>query len=95
MNATRVGADRRPYLYASTTDTYDPDGDLDYIAIEYALNGQPVRLTLAEKLHAARILHARGYDLTTIGRHVGSDRRTVAAWRDNDWKPDTTQQAAA
>ena len=87
MIATRIGADRRPYLYASTTATTDETGDLDYIAIEHALNGQRVQLTLAEQIHAARILHGRGYDLTTIGRRVGVDRRTVAAWRNNGWQP--------
>ncbi|HLU70997.1 MAG TPA: hypothetical protein VKZ82_02370, partial [Nonomuraea sp.] len=92
MNATRIGS-HNPYLHASTTDTTDTTGDLDYIAIEHALNGRPVRLNLAEKVHAARLLHDRGYDLTTIGRHIGSDRRTIAAWRDNNWTP-TAQPAA-
>lgn len=86
MIATRIGS-RREYLYASTTATFDETGDLDYIAIEHALNGQPVKLTQAEQIHAARILHTRGYDLTAIGQHVGVERRTVRTWRENGWKP--------
>ncbi|MFJ9037916.1 hypothetical protein ACIRF8_15150 [Streptomyces sp. NPDC102406] len=85
MNGNRVGAGRRERLYASTTATFD--GDLDLIAIEYALNGEPVTLTPAEKIHAARILDARGYDLTAIGGRVSSDRATVAGWKDHGWKP--------
>jgi hypothetical protein len=86
MNGNRVGAGPRERLYASTTATYDEAADLDYIAIEYALNGQPVRLTTAEKMHAARILHGHGHDDTTIGKRIHIDRSTVTAWRENGWK---------
>ena len=85
MIATRIGVDPRPRLYASTTDTCD--GDLDLIAIEYALNGEPVTLTKAEKIYAARILDGYGYDATSIGRRIGSDRQTVLDWKVNHWKP--------
>lgn len=84
MNGNRVGAGQRERLYASTTITFD--GDLDLIAIDRALNGEPVKLTLAEKIHAARILDARGHDLTTIGERIRSDRSTVAGWKTNGWK---------
>lgn len=87
MNGNRVGAGCRERLYASTTATYDEAADLDYIAIEYALNGEPVRLTPSEKIHAARILHDHGYDDATIGRRVHAERATVTAWRENGWKP--------
>lgn len=87
MNGHRIGGGTRGRLYASTTDTYDPDNDLDLIAIEHALNGEPVTLTIPEKIHAARILDARGVDLTAIGKRVGSDRSTVVSWKDNGWKP--------
>lgn len=85
MNGHRVGAGQRERLYASTTETFD--GDLDLIAIECALNGEPVKLTIPEKIHAARILHRRGYDLTAIGERIRSDRTTVAGWKANGWKP--------
>lgn len=85
MNGNRVGAGTRERLYASTTSTFD--GDLDLIAIEYALNGEPAHLTIPEKIHAARILDGRGYDLTAIGQRIGSDRSTIAGWKANDWKP--------
>lgn len=93
MNGNRVGAGRRERLYASTTVTYD--GDLDLIAIEYALNAEPVTLTIPEKIHAARILDARGYDLTAIGERIRSDRTTVAAWKNNGWKPGKAAPKAA
>lgn len=85
MNGHRVGSGHRERLYASTTSTFD--GDLDYIAIEYALNGEPVKLTIPEKIHAAHILDSRGLDVTTIGRRVGSDRSTISGWKANGWKP--------
>ncbi|GGS96891.1 hypothetical protein [Streptomyces violaceus] len=87
MNGTRLGAGDRVRLYVSTTDTFDPDQDLDYIAIEYALNGEPVRLTMAEKIHAAQILDGLGMDPTPIGRRIGADPSTVATWKANGWKP--------
>lgn len=87
MNATRVGSFPGEHLYVSTTETFDPDQDLDYIAIEYALNGERVRLTEAEKIHAARILDARGLHPTPIARRIGADPSTVAAWKANDWQP--------
>jgi hypothetical protein len=85
VNANRVGAGQRERLYASTTVTFD--GDLDLIAIDRALNGEHVKLTADEKRYAARILDARGYDLTAIGKRIGSDRTTVEGWKRNDWKP--------
>lgn len=87
MNGHRVGAGQRERLYASTTNTYDETANLDYIAIEYALNGEPVKLTQAEKIHAARILDARGLGTKEIGKRVSSDPSTVQGWKDNGWKP--------
>lgn len=90
MNGTRLGAGQRVRLYASTTVTYDEQADLDFIAIEYALNGEPVKLTLAEKIHAARILHSRELSDKAIGERIGSDTSTIRGWRDNGWKPGGT-----
>jgi hypothetical protein len=87
MNGHRVGAGQRERLYASTTHTYDPASDLDLIAIECALNGEPVTLTTAEKIHAAEILAGRGFMLKTIAQRVGVHVSTIQAWRDNGWKP--------
>lgn len=86
MNGTRPGAASRERMYVSTTDTFDADRDLDFIAIEYALNGEPVKLTGAEKIHAAQILDGRGVAMKNIGKRVGSDPSTVQAWKDNGWK---------
>lgn len=85
MNGHRVGAGQRERHYASTTATYD--GDLDLIAIEKALNGEPVKLTADEKRYAARILDARGFDFTAIGKRIGSGSNTVEGWKRNGWKP--------
>jgi hypothetical protein len=87
MNAKRVGAGARERLYSSTTDTYDSDRDLDYIAIERVLNGESASLTSAEKIHAAQVLDARGYTVTDISRRVGSDPSTIRGWKANGWKP--------
>ncbi|RIH58093.1 hypothetical protein D3C59_37370 [Streptomyces sp. SHP22-7] len=74
MNGNRVGVGLRERLYVSTTATFDPDNDLDFIAIEYALNGEPVKLTTAEKIYAARLLDERAMDFKNIGRRVGLTR---------------------
>lgn len=85
MNGHRVGAGQRERYYTSTTITFD--GDLDLIAVDRALNGESVTLSIPEKIHAARILDGRGLDFTRIGKRIGSDRTTVAGWKDNGWKP--------
>lgn len=87
MNGHRVGAGLRERLYASTTDTFDEAADIDYIAIEYALNGEPVKLTRTEKIHAARILDDRGLSLKAIAERISSDPATVDGWKANGWKP--------
>lgn len=89
MIAHRPGA-APSRLYASTTATFD--GDLDYIAIEYAMNGEEVTVTLAEKLVAARLLDARGYNPTDIGRLIHSDRSTILGWKNNGWTLPTATQ---
>nr|WP_203687699.1 hypothetical protein [Streptomyces sp. SID14515] len=78
-------------MYPSTTATVD--GDLDLIAIEHAMNGEPVTLTAAERIETARQLVARGFTLTDAGRRVRADRNTIVAWQNNGWatpsvKPD-------
>lgn len=91
MIANRPWDNSRTHLYASTTSTFD--GDLDLIAIEYALNGEPVKLTLAEKIRAAQLLDEHGFDAATIGRRLRSDRSTVSAWKANGWKAGGTKPA--
>ncbi|MGW1102765.1 hypothetical protein [Streptomyces sp. NPDC002540] len=83
--ANRPGSTRER-LYASTTETFDAHRDIDYIAVEYALNGEPVKLTTAEKILAARILDSRGYGVVGIARRVGVTRDTVSAWQSNGWQ---------
>lgn len=83
MIATRPGAATPTRFYPSTTLT--SDGDLDLIAIEYAMNGEPVTLTRGERIEAARQLNIRSVNFTEIGRRLGVSREVVAAWRDNGW----------
>jgi hypothetical protein len=94
VNGTRVGAGGRERLYASTTATFDDTADLDYIAIEYALNGEPVQLTILEKVYAAKILDERGLKLIAIATRIQSDPSTIKAWKANGWKPGTSQTKA-
>ncbi|MEW1867005.1 hypothetical protein AB0420_02205 [Streptomyces caelestis] len=77
----------RERLYASTTNTYDETADLDLIAIERALNGEPTRLTMNERLYAARFLDERGLDVTAIAGRLGTSTAMVRGWKENGWKP--------
>lgn len=86
MNGTRLGPGLRQRLYASTTDTYDDTNGLDWIAIEYALNGEPVKLTLPEKIHTARLLDQMGLSARAIASRISSDHTTVTGWKTNGWK---------
>lgn len=86
MNGIRLGAGHRERLYVSTTDTFDADQDIDFIAIEYVLNGERVKLTTAEKIYTSRLLDGRGLSMKEIGRRVGSDPSTVGSWKANGWK---------
>lgn len=86
MNGHRVGAGARERLYASTTDTYDEAADLDLIAIEYALNGEPVRLTTDERIYAARLLDQLGLEPPAIAIRVGTSSTVVRGWKANGWK---------
>jgi hypothetical protein len=70
-------------MYPSTTATFN--GDLDYIAIEHAMNGEPTELTLAERIETARQLANRRIGFTEIGRLLGCDRGIVATWQKNGW----------
>jgi hypothetical protein len=90
VNATRIGAGDRQRLYVSTTATTDETGDLDYIAIEHAINGEPVSLTTAEKVYTAQLLDSRGLTPTAIGRLIGSDPATIRGWKTNGWQPAPT-----
>ncbi|MFE0692853.1 helix-turn-helix domain-containing protein [Streptomyces sp. NPDC058869] len=83
MIATRPGAATPTRYYPSTTATFN--GDLDYIAIEHAMNGETVQLTRGERIEAARQLDTRGIHPTEIGRRLGVSRETVVTWRKTGW----------
>ena len=91
--AVRPGG-ARERVYASTTDTYDEALDLDYVAIELALNGEPVTLTRAEKVHAARILAEHGASDYAIAARLGTSKATVGGWRATGWAPPAPELGA-
>jgi hypothetical protein len=74
------------HLYVSTTGTFDEDADVDLIAIEHALNGEPVRLTTEEKVYAAQFLDGRGMDAPSIAHRVRTTAAIVRGWKANGWK---------
>lgn len=76
----------RERLYVSTTETFDAENDIDYIAIERVLGGKSVELNPAEKIHAARILVGRNYGVVEVARLLGVTRNTITAWQDNGWQ---------
>lgn len=86
MIGTLPGVRRRDRIYVSTTDTFDESGDLDFIAIENAINGEAVRLSTDEKIYAARFLDDRGMDAPAIAYRIGSTTAIVRGWKANGWK---------
>lgn len=85
MIGNRPGTTRER-LYVSTSKTFDAAQDIDFIAIERAINGEPAQLTVAEKIYAARVLVGRGYGVVEAARLVGVTRNTITAWQDNGWR---------
>ncbi|MEU2874437.1 hypothetical protein ABZ769_35470 [Streptomyces olivoreticuli] len=86
ITATRPGT-QSGHIYVSTAATYDDN--LDFIAIERAVNGdKPVGITTAELAEAARILDSRGFGLTEISRRTGVSAYCLTVWRDHGWNPD-------
>lgn len=57
------------------------DGHLDDIAVERAMQGDPVPLTEAERAEAIRRLAARGLSDTAIAKLLHCTARTVLRWR--------------
>lgn len=53
------------------------DDDIDVIAVEFAIEGQPVKLTRSEREIVIRELNARGFNDGPIARIVGVDVRSV------------------
>jgi hypothetical protein len=82
--AHRPGGSARERLYPVIRD--DANLKIDYVAVEYAMNGEAVHLTIEERIEAARQLADRGINLTEVGRRVGRDRSMVVRWQNNGWK---------
>ncbi|NUS80741.1 MAG: hypothetical protein HOV70_31665 [Streptomyces sp.] len=86
MIGTLPSGRSRERIYVSTTDTFDEEHDLDFIAIENRINGEPVRLTTEERIYAARFLDARGMDAPAIAYLIGTTGPIVRGWKANGWK---------
>ena len=61
--------------------------DLDWVAIERAITGQPVTLTEDEQRTAARVLHGLGHTDPDAAARVGTTAKRIAAWRKQDATP--------
>ena len=86
MKGARIGSDLGGHITLPTAKTFDETADLDFIAIEYAINGDPVRLTADEKLWAARFLDSRGMEPSAIAYRIRTTGPIVEGWKANGWK---------
>lgn len=85
VTATRVSGGQG-WVYASTTETFDEERGIDFMAVELAINGdRDVSLNLAERIEAARILDGRGYQPTEISRLIHADPGSVSRWKARGW----------
>ncbi|MFJ9846303.1 hypothetical protein ACIRYZ_38865 [Kitasatospora sp. NPDC101155] len=67
--------------YVDTARATSADGLIDNIAVERALNGEPVDgLTEAEQRLAARLLHADNTAVAVIARRIGAGETRVKTW---------------
>jgi len=67
--------------YVDTARATSRDGLIDNIAVERALNGEPVDgLTEAEQRLAARLLHCTNTPVAVIARRIGVGESRVKTW---------------
>jgi hypothetical protein len=65
----------------STVAALPDDGDVDEIAVERAINGEPTALTPSEQREAFRRMATRGDSDSIIATRLGVASRTVMRWR--------------
>jgi DNA-binding CsgD family transcriptional regulator len=88
LTATRTPGYRYLMPDSLTADTFDPDGDIDLIAVERAANGETgLPLTRAESARVAQLLDGAGLTAREIGRRIGCNQSTVEAWKRQGWRP--------
>lgn len=82
--AHRYHGDHRTMQVTHTPYTYDPDTDVDWIAVERAANGtyDPTLLSLTERRHAVLLMLRHGYGAPTISERLATYERTIQRWRD-------------
>lgn len=87
MNATLRGSRIRPSDHIRVVHTRTcARGGIDLVAVERAVNGERLPLTRAERIHAARLLDARGMGPVEISRRLGITHPTVLAWKAGKWQ---------
>lgn len=59
--------------------------EVDFAAVERAMNGIRVDLTEADQYEAARRLYGIGYGNYTVAKRVGLHTRTIDAWEAAGW----------
>ncbi|MCY0922333.1 hypothetical protein OS965_29945 [Streptomyces sp. H27-G5] len=86
--AHRLGTGQgRISLATTSAATADAERNIDWIAVELAVNGElPARLTRPEQIETARLLTAKGMGPTDVGLYLGITKGTIRAWRDKGWK---------
>jgi hypothetical protein len=57
------------------------DGIIDEIAIERAMSGDMVWLTMPERLEAVRLMTERGWPASRIAERMHATKRSVVRWR--------------
>lgn len=66
--------------------TVDTERNIDWIAVELAVNGElPADLTRPEQIETARLLTAKGMGPTDVGLYLGITQGTIRTWRDKNW----------
>lgn len=61
-----------------------PD-EVDFAAVERAMNGSRISLTDADQYEAAKRLYNIGYGNYTVANRVGTHTRTIDAWEAAGW----------
>ncbi|MER6522577.1 hypothetical protein ABT246_37820 [Streptomyces sp. NPDC001553] len=86
--AHRVGTcSGRISLATTYAATSDAERDIDWIAVELAVNGElPEQLTRPEQIEIARLLTGQGMGPKEIGLYLGITAGTIRTWRDKGWK---------
>lgn len=93
-SGSRTYGEHASWIAPDTTDTYDDERDIDWIAVELAANGQladPAALNPAEREAVWELMLAHGRSHTAAAQNTGVSRSTVSRWADRQ-APETRQE---